>query len=73
MRPPSVSTDANASASRDVTRPSGIGRIRVRAISVSDSRSMTWLNADAPPATSAVPMIIHSSRHTSWALPPAMT
>ena len=45
------------------SRPSGIGRSRVRCISASGSRSMTWLNADAPPATSAGADAPSSSRH----------
>ena len=44
-------------ARRD-SRPSGIGRRRVRCIKASGWRSMIWLNADAPPATRAVPTIM---------------
>ena len=46
------------------SRPSGSGRSRVRRIRLSESRSITWLNADAPPATRAVPMIVESRAAT---------
>ena len=52
-----------ASASTGCSRRSGTGRSRVRRISASGSRSMTWLNADAPPATSAVPTTVQTSRN----------
>ena len=53
---------ANTSASPGWSRPSGTGRRRVRFIRLSGSRSITWLNADAPQATSAVPASIKTRR-----------
>jgi hypothetical protein len=49
------STAPNVRAWATPMRPSGSGRMRVRRISLSDSRSHTWFSAEAPPATSAVP------------------
>ena len=54
-RPAAESAGRRCGASTARSRPSGSGRIRVRRISASVSRSYTWLSAAAPPATSAVP------------------
>ena len=53
--PASVITIAKSSPSTGCRRCAGNGRVRVRRISASVSRSITWLNAEAPPATSPVP------------------
>ena len=45
----------NVSAARGEMRPAGIGRVAVRAICTSMSRSYQWLTAPAPPADSAPP------------------
>ena len=49
-----------SSAARGDTRPEATGRLAVRAISASRSRSNQWLTAPAPPADSAPPR--HVSR-----------
>ena len=54
-RPAMLSTIPKIRACAAVMRASGSGRSRVRRINLSDSRSHTWLSAEAPPATSAVP------------------
>jgi len=45
----------------------------VRRINPSGSRSITWLNAEAPPATRAVPATVHTTRAASEISPPPMT
>jgi hypothetical protein len=45
-----ASVQPNASAARGEMRPAGIGRVAVRAICASMSRSNQWLTAPAPPA-----------------------
>ena len=47
---PSGRVAPNASAALGATRPLGIGRVAVRAICASMSRSNQWLTAPAPPA-----------------------
>ena len=49
------------------------GARRVRFIRRSGPRSITWLNADAPPATSAVPASVSSRRDAFAVSPSAMT
>ena len=63
-------TAAKTSDSRGCRRPSGTGRSLVRRINPSGSRSITWLNADAPPATRAVPATVHTTRAASEISPP---
>src|SRR3954469_10843772 len=72
-RPPSASAVANTNDSKGCRRPSGTGRSRVRRMRLSVWRSMTWLNADAPPATSAVPATVHTTTTASDRSPPAIT
>ena len=43
-------------------RPAGIGRLAVRAIAASMSRSYQWLNAPAPPALRKPPMTATATR-----------
>src|SRR5262245_34786849 len=54
--PAVASRAANQAPSAEPRRPLATGRPRVRPMRASVSRSQTWLNAAAPPATSAVPM-----------------
>ncbi len=49
-------------AARADTRPDGTGRCAVRLIEASMSRSRAWLIAPAPPADSAPPRQVRSTR-----------
>ena len=53
--PPTPVSHANVLAADTLSRPAGTGRPRVRTISASASRSLTWLSALVPEATNAVP------------------
>jgi hypothetical protein len=60
-RPVAESAVATVRPSTGVMRPSATGRSRVRFMSRSVSRSLTWLYAAAPLATSAVPRQVTAS------------
>jgi hypothetical protein len=49
-KPSTPSAMPNHRAVRGAMRPAGIGRVAVRAICASMSRSNQWLTAPAPPA-----------------------
>jgi hypothetical protein len=72
-RPVIESAVANTSDSAGWRRPSGTGRNRVRRIRLSAFRSITWLNADAPPATSAVPTTVSTTLAVFDMSPPPIT
>ena len=69
---PTESTMPRPSAAPGSTRPAGIGRARVRAITASMSRSYHMLMAADPPAPTAMQSTA-TAAITGWMAPGAMT
>ena len=65
--PSAVMAPPNVSASSGMRRPSGNGRVRVRSMRASTSRSQYWFSASVPPAASTVPIARCSNRVQSGA------